>query len=177
MRKIGLSGVSTAGVTLMALFSTNCGLYGGGGGGPTVDVDGNIEAVTPDGTGRDIVVFVYTLKNEQQDCADPQLPDDGTQSQERTLTEGETVFEVRNAKAGRLVVAFLLDNPGHDADGKIDPGDPVAVLEDPDCILEDVPNKYIVHAADVRINFTFDEVNGFPAPGRAEADSLTEAPE
>lgn len=155
----------------------NCGIYGGGGGGPTVDVEGNIEATVPDAGDRDIVVFVYTLKNEQDDCELPLLPEQGTQEQDRTLDPGETDFDVRNAKAGRLVVAFLLDNAGKDADHRIDPGDPVAVLNDPNCVLDDVPNKYIVTAEDVRINFGILDAPGFPEPGRAESASLSEAPE
>jgi hypothetical protein len=172
-----LPGIVTLGITLAALVAiSNCGIYGGGGGGPTVDVHGNIEAVTPD-TDRDIVVFAYTLKDEPEDCSDPQLPDDSTQYQSRTLVAGEVSFEVRNAKAGQLVIVFLLDDAGNDADGRIDPGDPVAVLEDPDCILEDVPNKYIVQIENVRINFGLEEEDDFPAPGRAEAEELSEAPE
>jgi len=161
-----------------ALFGlANCGIYGGGGGGPTADVDGNIDDIRPFNTGRDIVVFVYTIKDEPADCTEPELPNTNTQNQIRILSAGETVFEVKNNKAGRMVVAFLLDNAGNDADSRIDPGDPVAVLNDPNCVLEDVPNKYIVTVEDVRINFTAGNVNGFPAPGRAEADSLSEAPE
>jgi hypothetical protein len=161
------------------LATANCGIYGGGGGGPTIDVRGNVADVLPAGTNRDIVVFVYTLKDEDEpvDCENPELPDEDTQYQSRTLEPGVTEFEVRNAKAGRLIVAFLLDEEGKDADGRIDVGDPVAVLNDPDCVMDDVPNKYIVFAEDVDINFGLTEPEGFPAPGRAEAADLYEEPE
>lgn len=177
MRLIDRAVPLTAGaIALLTL--TSCGIYGGDGGGPTADVRGNIEATTPEVGERDIVVFVYTLKEEDPfDCVEPDLPDLDRQEQSRILQPGETEFEVRNAKAGRLVVVFLLDEPGKDADGRIDPGDPVAILNDPDCVLDDVPNKYIVQAEDVRINFSLDDEDDFPAPGRAEAASLTEAPE
>jgi len=170
----GFSMMVVGAVALCSL--TGCG-FTSDGGGPTIDVRGNVEAILPVNAGRDIVVFVYTLRNPQEDCENPQLPPTNTQAQVRTLEPGESEFEVRNAKAGPLVVAFLLDEPGNDADGRIDEGDPVAVLEDPDCVLDDVPNKYIVQADDVRINFTLDEEDGFPAPGRAEADDLSEGPE
>lgn len=158
--------------------TTACGgLYGGGSGGPTADVRGNLAGVFPDRNDRDILVFVYRLKDEIPDCTEPGLPtrDDGSQSV--VLRNDDTEFEVRNVPAGRFVVAFLLDGEGRDADGRIDPGDPVAVLNDPDCVLDDVPNEYIVQADDIVVNFSpFDE-DGFPAAGRAEAGSLSEAPE
>ena len=164
-----------ASAVAVLLVAPSCGSLGGSA-GPTADVRGNIEAVEPD-TDRDIVVFVYHVNEELPDCSEPELPenDDGWQSQ--TLSDGETEFEIRNNQAGRFIIAFLLDDPGNDADGRIDPGDPVAVLDDPDCILDDVPNKYIVQADDIRINFTDDDEPGFPDPGRAEADDLSEAPE
>ncbi len=156
----------------------SCGIYGGGGGGPTADVRGNIEATAPDSGDRDIVVFVYTLKSDDPyNCEEPDLPNLSRQDQSRILQPGDTEFEVRNVKAGRLVVVFLLDEAGKDADGKIDPGDPIAILNDPDCVLDDVPNKYIVQIDDVLLNFSLVDEDGFPAPGRAEADSITEAPE
>lgn len=154
---------------------SNCGNTYSGDPGPTADVRGNIEATNPDAGDRDIVVFVYWIRESLEDCSDPQLPENTNNAfQSRILKDGETVFEVRNSQAGSLVVAFLLDE---DRDRRIDDGDAVAVLEDPDCVLDDVPNKYIVQVDDVRINFSDDDEPGFPAPGRAEADSLTEAPE
>jgi hypothetical protein len=169
--------VSVAAASAATLAGTGCGSIYGGDTGPTMDVRGNVADVLPAGTDRDIVVFVFTTKDPQADCENPELPDEDTQYQSRTLQPGETEFEVRNAKAGHITVAFLLDEEGNDADGRIDEGDPVAVLNDPDCVLDDVPNKYIVFAEDVDINFGNTSPNGFPAPGRAEADDLSEAPE
>ncbi len=161
------------------LAGTGCGggIYGGGGGGPTIDVRGNIVDVLPADSGRDIVVFVYTLNNELLDCEHPELPDGGSQTQSRILDPGETEFEVRNAKAGHIMVVFLLDEPGKDADARIDPGDPIAILNDPDCVMDDVPNKYIVFADDVELNFGLTQPPGAPAPGRAEAADISEEPE
>jgi hypothetical protein len=175
--RLSLPNLTIVAAVAAMLASANCGIYGGGGGGPTADVRGNVADVLPAGTGRDIVVFVYTSKDEQVDCENPELPVEDTQTQVRVLQDGETQFEVRNAKAGHLTVVFLLDEPGNDADGKIDPGDPIAILNDPDCVMDDVPNKYIVFAEDVDINFGLTEPANFPAPGRAEAADLYEEPE
>jgi hypothetical protein len=173
--------VGSAAVASAAMLGgTGCGgIYGGGGGGPTIDVRGNIADVLPAGTDRDIVVFVYTNDNDdpQPDCENPVLPEEGTQFQWRTIEPGTTEFDVRNAKAGSITVVFLLDEEGKDADQRIDAGDPIAILNDPDCVMDDVPNKYIVYAEDVDINFGLTTPSNFPAPGRAEADDLSEAPE
>lgn len=169
-------GSVAAGAAAM-LAGTGCGggsIYGGGGGGPTMDVRGNIADVLPSGTDRKIVVFVFTTKDEQPDCEHPVLMEDRSQFQSRSLDPGETEFEVRNAKAGHISVVFLLDEAGKDADARIDPGDPIAVLDDPDCVMDDVPNKYILFAEDVKLNFTLAPEVGFPAPGRAEAADLFE---
>jgi len=162
-------------LAVTASLTTSCGIYGGGGGGGNVEVTGNISAVTPGDTGRDIVVFVYRVNDEPADCTEPELPD---QKSERDVTvpDGESDFDLNKIKHGRLVVAFLLDNEGKDADGRIDPGDPVAVLDDPDCVLDDVPNKYVVSATGVRINFSLENEPGFPSPGRAVAADLPEGP-
>jgi len=167
-------------VGAMALFGlTNCGIYGGGdgGGGPTANIEGDIVAVLPEDSDRDIVVFVYQLGDtENEDCEFPDLPDQDTRYKYDVLQPGDTTFVVPNSRIGRLVVAFLLDEEGNDADGRIDPGDPVAVLDDPNCILDDVPENYIVNIADARINFSDDDQIGFPEPGRAEA-TIDEGPD
>lgn len=177
--------MSTTTRTVLALAcllaAAGCGgVYGDSSGGSTADVRGNIAAMFPARGDRDIVVFVYRLKNPVDDCEEPGFPteDDGSQSVVLRGNQGETEFEVRNVPAeGRLVVVFLLDGEAGDADGRIDPGDPIAVLNDPGCVLDEVPNKYIVQADDVEINFSIEDQIGFPDAGRAEADSLTEAPE
>lgn len=160
-----------------ALGAAACGgIYGGGGGGGgSIEVRGNIDAVLPDGTGRNIVVFFYREGDEQVDCTQPVLPDVDTRNNHDTMEEGDTEFHVEKIGNGRIVVVFLLDRDGDDADGRIDPGDPVAVLNDPGCVLDQVPNKYIVEIHNVRINFGLDDdAVGFPEPGRAEAQEITE---
>ncbi len=175
MRLIRTAMFAALGASAM-IGAADCGIYGGGGGGPTAEVIGNIDDVRPANTGRDIVVFVYQQKDENPDCTEPELPDSHTAFKYDTVPDGDTAFNIPHSKTGRLVIAFLLDNAGNDADGRIDPGDPVAVLNDPDCVLDDVPNKYEINAKDVRINFTLQAQVGFPDPGRAEAADLTEGP-
>lgn len=176
MKNSRFTKVGILGVVSLALVS-GCGLYDFGGGGPTAEVNGNIDDVRPADTGRDIVVFVYRSKGDADDCSNPVLPDQSGSYQSEELQDGVTDFRIKNSQAGRLTIVFLLDEAGRDADGRIDPGDPIAVLNDPDCILDDVPNRYIVTAEDVRINFTDSNANGFPASGRAEAADLFEGPE
>lgn len=171
---------ATIGLLLGAMVlahATGCGgIYGGGGGGAKAEVMGSIDGVTPD-TGRDIVVFVYRVKDAPADCTSPVLPEDGTPYESEELSDGATTFDLRNIKTGRFVVVFLLDNEGKDADGRIDPGDPIAVLDDPECVLDDVPKNYVVEINDVRANFGLGDVLGYPEPGRAEAGELKEYPE
>jgi hypothetical protein len=176
VNKAGI-GMGIALGALALVQTTGCGgIYGGGGGGPKATVMGNVIAVHPGRFGRDLVVFVYRLKEQVPDCTTPELPDDNSPYWSETLKDGATTFDLNKVKAGRYVIAILLDNEGKDADGRIDPGDPVAVLNDPACLLDDVPNKYIVEAVDVRVNFGLDDEDGFPEPGRAEADLLKEFP-
>jgi len=175
----GMPGVHWIVGALALLGLTNCGIYGGGGGGggPTANIAGEIVAVEPEDTDRDIVVFVYQLGDTTNpDCEVPLLPDDSTRYKYAIVQPGDTVFQVPNSRIGRLVVAFLLDGEGRDADGKIDPGDPVAVLNDPNCVLDDVPENYIVNIDNARINFTLDDHVGMPEPGRAEA-TISESPD
>jgi hypothetical protein len=153
------------------------GLFGGGGGGgDTAEVMGNILDTTPEIGGRNVVVFAYRVKDVPADCTTPVLPRTNDTNSNEELKDGNSTFDMTKVKTGRLVLVFLLDNPGKDADGKIDPGDPVAVLDDPECVLDDVPNKYVIEATDIKINFGLTDVLGFPAPGRAEAGNLKEFP-
>jgi len=162
-------------VGVIALFGlADCGIYGGGGGGggkSYANIEGNIEAVAPADSGRSIVVFIYELGlTESEDCEEPDLPDDFIPYQSIILPAGETSFFLSGTGFGRLVVVFLLDGEDGEADGIINPGDPIAVLNDPDCVLDDVPANYVVNIADARLNFTLTHPDGFPASGRAEAD-------
>lgn len=175
--RLSLAGATAALAALFSMTTAGCGIYGdgGGGGGPTANIAGDILAVLPEDSEREIVVFAYQLGNtENEDCTQPELPDFNTPFKFDILDPGETEFQVPNSKIGRLVIVFLLDNPGRDADQQIDPGDPVAVLDDPECVLDDVPRNYIVFIENTRINFTGGDQVGYPAPGRADAEIFEE---
>ena len=92
--------------------------------------------------------------------------------QPETVHTAEQAAAAVGVEVGAIVksLVFLLDDEGGQADRRIDPGDPIAILQDPDCVLEDVPNKFIVQADNVLINFGEEDAPGFPAPGEAEAD-------
>lgn len=165
---------------LLAFGAAGCGDLlpwgGGGGGGGSIVVRGNIDGVLPV-SDRDIVVFVYTTDEPVDDCEKPEIPTDKPSSRSTVLQDGEVLFEVKSVKEGRLVVAFLLDNEGKDADGRIDEGDPVAVLDDPDCILEEVGKNFTIEMDDVQVNFTDAPAVDFADPGRALAADLDQIDE
>jgi hypothetical protein len=173
----------------------------------TVTVTGNIDDVLPL-TARDIVVFVVNVDNEEgsnvcvggpddgdscetdEDCAGdgdcasalcpcPAFPDVITSGKTKVLENGETEFTVSDIENGAIKVVFLLDNPGDDADGTIDEGDPIAVLDDEDCEIDDVDGELTVTLSDVDIFFSESRVvecltNDPPLPGRARADLITQ---
>lgn len=158
---------------LLAVATAGCGslLFGDDGGGGSIVVRGNLAGVLP-ATDRDIVVFVFTTKEDAVDCEKPDIPDGKSSNRRVVLEAGETAFEVKKVGHGRLVVVFLLDEAGNDADGRIDEGDPVAVLDDPECLLEEVDKHFTIEVDDVMVNFT-DAPSGDVGAGRAVADDLT----
>lgn len=96
------------------------------------------------------------------------------------LPSGQTTFTVGGVVSGKIRVVFLLDNSGSDADARIDPGDPIAVLDDVQCQLGNVNGKTTVTLTDVDLDFssapTSDCEKGVanpPAPGRARAGDIT----
>jgi hypothetical protein len=173
--RIGFSGAATAaGAIALATLCAGCGslLPWSGGGGSSATVAGNLNVYIPI-SDHDVVAFVFTVKDPEADCKVPVLPDSGDPYESVVIPNGQTDFEIPKVKTGRLVVVFLLDNAGNDADGKIDDGDPVAILDDPNCELTDVAGKTTVNLTNVRMNFTDAAEAGFPAPGRAVAGDIT----
>lgn len=147
----------------------------------TVTVEGNIDDVTPV-TGRNIVVFAYNIPSAEDvdrcPCPAQANPDDPGKA--AVLESGETEFTLTGLDSGPLGVVFLLDNSGDAADGEINPGDPIAVLDDVDCEIEDVEGNVTVTLDDVDIQFnaaptTQCEDGDDPAVGRARADEITVA--
>ncbi len=156
--------------------------FGGGDddGNTTVTVKGNIDDVSPVTT-RDIVVFVYAVdKSDGEQCPCPSFPSDRSRGKAAVVESGETDFSLSQLRSGAIRVVFLLDNAGNAADGQIDEGDLIAVLDDVDCELEAVKGNLTVTLKDVDIQFAetaaADCGNGTPpAVGRARADQITQA--
>lgn len=147
----------------------------------TVTVKGNIDDVTPV-TGRNIVVFAYNIPDANDDdrCPCPAQPDRDDPGKAAVLASGETEFTLSGLDSGPLGVVFLLDKAGDAADGQIDEGDPIAILEDVDCEIDDVESNLTVTLNDVDISFpeegeSPDDCAGGnpPADGRARADEIT----
>jgi len=149
-------------------------------GNATVTVKGNLDEVTPV-TSRDVVVFVYEITDDSDRCpCPPAPPSETTQGKSAVVASGETEFTLTGLDAGPIGVVFLLDNAGSNADGQIDPGDQIAILDDVDCELNDVDGNITVTLEDVDLLFspapTTDCTGGDePAIGRARADEITKA--
>jgi hypothetical protein len=173
----------------------------------TVTVTGNIDDVSPVST-RDIVVFVYHVDDDTDRgvctiggvangescgedlacvvgtcdagrCPCPAFPGDTSEGKAAVIESGETEFSVSGLANGAIKVVFLLDNPGDDADGQIDDGDPIAILDDEDCEIDDLDGGLTVTLTEVDIDFSPAPVSQCqgddpPASGRARADRITQ---
>ena len=158
--------------------------FGGGGDGGDkfkVTVKGNVDAITPV-TSRDIVVFVYSIDDNSTRCACPGVPADAIASvgKAAVLPSGTTEFSLTGLDSGPIGIVFLLDNAGNLADGEINAGDPIAVLDDVDCQIDSVAGNKTITLKDVDLSFASvqpaeckDGVNNPPAPGRARANLIT----
>ena len=114
----------------------------------TVRVEGNISDLNPQVAGADIVVFVLTG-----------LVDDGTFqnfTKQRSVAVASDAdpfeFAVTQIESGDLTVVFLQDDVG-EPDGRIDPEDPIAILDDPDEVLVDVRKGEVIDATDIDLDF------------------------
>jgi hypothetical protein len=115
----------------------------------TTTVRGNISDLNPQVAGADIVVFVFTG-----------LVDDGTfehfekQRSVAIASDADPMeFTVTQVANGNVTVVFLQDEAS-EPDGRIDPGDPIATLDDPDEVLSDVKNGETIEITDVDVDFT-----------------------
>lgn len=170
-------------LTTMVEVVAGCGgdvTWGGGGDdNATLTVAGNLDAVSPV-TVRDIVVFAYSVDDASGRCPCPADPSNSTSGKAMVLSSGETEFSLSGVPSGPLGVVFLLDNPGDDADGEINPGDPIAILDDVDCDLGDVSGDLTVMLEDIDLAFSSapateceDGVDDPPASGRARAGKIS----
>jgi hypothetical protein len=157
---------TTASTVLAILLTAGCGEgtlhLGGGGDGDdddgTVEFRGTIDDVLPVSS-RDIVAFVYSLNEDDDSCPCPGLPPGGIAALDEldgkaaVMESGEFEFHVSGLDSGPFRVIFLLDKAGDDADGHIDDGDDIAILDDVDCELDDVGANLTVTLEDVDLNF------------------------
>ncbi len=158
-------------MVLIAAASAHCGNgtleYGGDRDNTktVVTIRGTLDDVIPVTT-RDIVVFAFT------NLRDPGVFQDFDDGETVVIAAGSSEFSIADVDSGDITVVFLLDDPGNEADGQIDDGDPIATLADPDNELENVRAGLTVEARDIDINFTDATSINLPAPGVAEADII-----
>ncbi len=154
-----------------------------------VTFTGNLDDIDPVTT-RDIVVFVYNINGDGDNhCPCPPNPSGNNVGKAAVIGQNETEFTISDLEPGSFGVVFLLDNPGNLADGEIDPGDPIAVLDDIDCQLNDIDGKITVTLTDIDLQFENSPIppgstttttlssdsckeGSPPASGRARADLI-----
>ncbi len=118
-------------MVLIAAASAHCGNgtleYGGDRDNTktVVTIRGTLDDVIPVTT-RDIVVFAFT------NLRDPGVFQDFDDGETVVIAAGSSEFSIADVDSGDITVVFLLDDPGNEADGQIDDGDPIATLADPD---------------------------------------------
>jgi len=114
----------------------------------TIVLEGDLRDINPQVAGANTVVFVYT-----------DLEDPGTFTvfaKQRSVavpsTSDPMEFRVTQVESGDLTVVFLQDHVG-DPDGTINPGDPYAILDDPENILANARNGEVIRVSGVDIDF------------------------
>jgi hypothetical protein len=125
-------------------------------------VRGNIFNLRP-ATSRPIVAFVFV-----------NLRDPGTfqdfDDAEVAVATAERTFTVLHLAAGDLTVVFLLDQAGVNQDGTIDPGDPVAIFQDPAGQLHNLSADTEVTLEDVDVIFNLNAPDTGTATVQSEAN-------
>lgn len=122
-------------------------------------VRGNIFNLRP-ATSRPLVVFVFV------NLRDPGTFQDFDDAEVATVTADRT-FTVSHLAAGDLAVVFLLDQAGVNQDGTIDPGDPIAIFQDPAGRLHNLSADTEVTLEDIDVTFNL----GAPDTGTAIVQS------
>jgi hypothetical protein len=125
---------------------------------------GNIFNLRP-ATLRPVVVFAFI------DLIDSQGPDrfqNFRDTELGTLAEDRT-FHIEHLAEGDLTLVFLLDEAGVTQDGTIDPGDPIAIFQDPAGLLRNLSANSSITLEDVDVAFHLD------APSTGTASVKTQA--
>jgi hypothetical protein len=147
--------------------SLHFGAQGGGGtsGSRRIEdtvVRGNIFNLRP-ATSRPIVAFVFV------NLRDPGTFQDFDDAEVATVTADRT-FTVSHLAAGDLAVVFLLDQAGVNEDGTIDPGDPIAIFQDPAGRLHNLSADTEVTLEDIDITFNLSAPDTGTAIVQSEAN-------
>jgi len=127
-------------------------------------VHGNIFNLRP-ATSRPIVAFVFVNLRDPGTFQDFDDAEVGTVVRDRT-------FRVTHLAAGDLTVVFLLDQAGVNQDGTIDPGDPVAVFQDPQSILHNLSANTEVTLEDVDLTFNLSAPDTGTATVQSDANII-----
>ena len=127
-------------------------------------VQGNVFNLRP-ATFRPLAVFVFV------DLRDPGTFQEFTDAEVATVKEDRT-FTVSHLAAGDLTVVFLLDQAGVNQDGTIDPGDPIAIFQDPTGRLRNLSAATEVTLEDVDVTFNLSVPDTGTATVRTEANII-----
>ena len=127
-------------------------------------VSGNIFNLRPP-TFRPILVFVFV------DLRDPGTFQDFSDA-EVAIVEEDRTFRASHLAAGSLTVVFLLDQAGTNQDGTIDPGDPIAIFQDPGGQLKNLSAASEIILTDIDMSFNFEAPESGTATVQSEANIL-----
>ena len=152
------------------LSSLNPGSGGGQSGSRDIEnsiLRGNVFNVQP-ANQRPIIVFAFV---DLQDTDSVQTFQTFKDAEVSSLEEDRT-FRVANLAAGSLTVVFLLDGAGVNQDGTIDPGDPIAVFQDPSGLLRNLSANTEVTLQDVDLLFRLNAPDSGAATVKTEANII-----
>jgi hypothetical protein len=127
-------------------------------------VHGNLFNVRPVTT-RPILAFVFV------DLQDPGTFQDFRDAEVAAVRDDRT-FTVSHLAAGDLTVVFLLDQAGVNQDGTIDPGDPIAIFQDPAGRLRNLSAAAEITLEDIDVAFNLNAPETGTASVRSEANII-----
>jgi len=149
--------------------SLHFGVQSGGGKSGTRQIEntivrGNVFNLRP-ATTRPVLAFVFV------DLKDPGTFQDFRDA-EVTLLKEDRSFIVSHLAGGDLTVVFLLDQGGVNQDGTIDPGDPIAIFQDPAGRLQNLSAATEVMLEDVDVSFNLTAPDTGVATVRSEGNII-----
>ena len=149
--------------------SLGTGSESGGGASGTRPIEeslvfGNIFNLRP-ATARPIFVFAFVNLRDQVNFLD-------FDDVEISRVHADQTFGVPNLASGDLSVVFLLDEAGVNQDGTINPGDPIAVFQDPNGTLRGLSAQTQVTLEDIDLEFDLDSPRDGIAQVQTEANII-----